>query len=140
MPQSRPESRGESVLAPITSACIKPLFGWLYLDAAGDRHRAGQRLPSRPWDWLVCILVESRATQKLHPSALAPAHGPERNTIAGENSPYLHRYYERIRTRRGTGKAIIALARKFLSIIYHTLKKNWIFEDFPNFVLAEAKA
>src|SRR5579863_8011708 len=59
--------------------------------------------------------------------------------IAKRYSPYLNRYYERIRARRGTGKAIIALARKFLGIIYHTLKNNWIFEDFPNFVLAEAK-
>src|SRR5215470_17410344 len=32
--------------------------------------------------------------------------------IAKRYSPYLHRYYERIRARRGTGKAIIALARK----------------------------
>jgi hypothetical protein len=38
---------------------------------------------------------------------------------------------------RGTGKAIIALARKLLRIIYRTLKNNWVFEDFPNFVLAE---
>lgn len=60
--------------------------------------------------------------------------------IAKRYSPYLNRYYERLRARRGTGKAIIALARKFLSIIYYTLKNNWIFEDFPNFVLAEAKA
>ena len=60
--------------------------------------------------------------------------------IAKRYSPYLHRYYERLRARRGTGKAIIALARKFLGIIYHTLKNNWVFEDFPNFVLAEAKA
>jgi transposase len=59
--------------------------------------------------------------------------------IAKRYSPYLHRYYERIRARRGTGKAIITLARKFLSIIYYTLKNNWIFEDFPNFVLVEAK-
>lgn len=58
--------------------------------------------------------------------------------IAKRYSPYLDRYYERIRARRGTGKAIIALARKFLGVIYHTLKNNWIFEDFPNFVLAEA--
>jgi len=36
------------------------------------------------------------------------------------------------------GKAIIALARKFLGVIYRTLKNNWVFEDFPNFVLAEA--
>ena len=37
----------------------------------------------------------------------------------------------------GAGKAIIALARKFLGIIYRTLKNKWVFEDFPNFVLAE---
>jgi transposase len=59
--------------------------------------------------------------------------------IAKRYSPYLQQFYERIRARRGTGKAIIALARKLLGIIYHTLKNNWIFEDFPNFVLAEVK-
>ena len=35
------------------------------------------------------------------------------------------------------GKAIIATARKFLGIIYLTLKNKWVFADFPNFVLAE---
>lgn len=60
--------------------------------------------------------------------------------IAKRYSPYLANYYERIRGRRGTGRAIIALARKLLGIIYHTLKKNWVFQDFPNFVLREAKA
>jgi transposase len=58
--------------------------------------------------------------------------------IAQRYSPYLKRHYEKIKARRGTGKAIIALARKLLSIIYRTLKNNWVFEDFPNFVLAEA--
>ena len=58
--------------------------------------------------------------------------------IAQRYSPYLKRYYEKIKGRRGTGKAIIALARKLLGIIYRTLKNNWIFKDFPNFVLAEA--
>ena len=57
--------------------------------------------------------------------------------IAQRYSPYLKRYYEKIKARRGTGKAIIALARKLLGIIYRTLKYNWVFEDFPNFVLAE---
>ena len=47
------------------------------------------------------------------------------------------RYYEQVKARRGTGKAIIALAPKLLGIIYRTLKKKWVFEDFPNFVLAE---
>lgn len=60
--------------------------------------------------------------------------------IAKRYSPYLANYYEGIRRRRGTGRAIIALARKFLGIIYRTLKNDWIFEDFPNFALREATA
>lgn len=52
-------------------------------------------------------------------------------------SPYLRQYYERIKGRRGSGKALIAVARKFLGIIYRTLKHGWRFTDFPNFVLAE---
>jgi transposase len=60
--------------------------------------------------------------------------------IAKRYSPYLGNYYECIRSRRGTGRAIIALARKLLGIIYHTLKNNWVFEDFPKFILREAAA
>lgn len=56
--------------------------------------------------------------------------------VAKRYSPYLRQYYERIKRHRGSGKAIIATARKFLGIIYQTLKNNWIFEDFPNFVIA----
>jgi transposase len=57
--------------------------------------------------------------------------------IAQRYSPYLKTYFEKMKARRGSGKAIVALARKFLGIIYRTLKNNWVFEDFPNFVLAE---
>jgi transposase len=57
--------------------------------------------------------------------------------IAKRYSPYLHDYHERIKARRGGAKANIALARKFLGIIYKTLKNDWIFEDFPNFKIAE---
>lgn len=57
--------------------------------------------------------------------------------IAQRYSPYLKTYYEKMKSRRGTGKAIVALARKFLGVIYRTLKNKWVFEDFPNFVLAE---
>jgi transposase len=57
--------------------------------------------------------------------------------IAANYSPYLKKFYERVKARRGAGKAIIALARKFLGIIYRTLKNKWVFADFPNFVLAE---
>lgn len=55
--------------------------------------------------------------------------------IAKKYSPYLRSYYEKIKAKRGSGKAIIATARKLLGIIFNALKNNWIFEDFPNFVL-----
>jgi transposase len=57
--------------------------------------------------------------------------------VAAQYSPYLKRFYEQVKARRGAGKAIIALAKKFLGIIYRTLKNKWVFKDFPNFVLAE---
>ena len=50
-------------------------------------------------------------------------------------SPYLRKFYLRLKTKKGSGKAIIATSRKLLGIIYQTLKNDWIFEDFPNFVL-----
>jgi hypothetical protein len=58
--------------------------------------------------------------------------------VAKRYSPYLAQHYDRIQSHKGAGKAIIAVAGKFLSIIYRTLKNNWVFVDFPNFVLAEA--
>lgn len=57
--------------------------------------------------------------------------------VAMKYSEYLRSFYQKVKARRGSGKAMIATARKFLGIIYRTLKNNWIFEDFPNFVLAE---
>ncbi|API58031.1 hypothetical protein BSL82_18830 (plasmid) [Tardibacter chloracetimidivorans] len=48
-------------------------------------------------------------------------------------SPYLKGYHNRIRERRGFGKAIIATARKLLTIIYDTLKNGWVFNDFTQF-------
>lgn len=56
--------------------------------------------------------------------------------IAQRYSPYLKRFYERIKSRRGGGKAKIALARKLVKIVYDTLKNNWVFDDFPSFSLA----
>lgn len=48
-------------------------------------------------------------------------------------SPYLRSFYLRIKERRGAGKAIIATARKLLTIIYDTLKNGWVFNDFTQF-------
>ncbi|MCP4713381.1 MAG: IS110 family transposase [Planctomycetes bacterium] len=58
--------------------------------------------------------------------------------VATRYSPYLRHYYDRIKKHRGSGKAIIATARKFLGIIYNTLINDWGFEDFPDFVLADS--
>jgi transposase len=56
--------------------------------------------------------------------------------IAKRYSPYLHSFYEHIKSTLGAGKAIIATARKLLNTIFHTLKNNWVFEDFTQFKLS----
>jgi transposase len=58
--------------------------------------------------------------------------------IAKRYSPYLHKFFEKVKARRSAGKAIIATARKLLGIIYHTLKEKWMFADFTNFVLVKS--
>lgn len=55
--------------------------------------------------------------------------------IAIKKSPYLREYYFRLKAKKGSGKAIIATARKLLGIIYRTLKNNWVFEDFSKYKL-----
>lgn len=55
--------------------------------------------------------------------------------IAIRYSPYLRNFYLRLKAKKGSGKAIIATSRKLLGIIYQTLKNDWVFEDFPNFVI-----
>jgi len=57
--------------------------------------------------------------------------------VASKFSAYLKQFYDSVKARRGSGKAKIALARKFLTVIYHTLKHDWLFTDFPNFVKTE---
>jgi len=56
--------------------------------------------------------------------------------VAIRYSPYLRAFYEQVKARRGSGKAIIATSRKLLGIIYNTLKHHWVFEDFTTFKLA----
>jgi len=55
--------------------------------------------------------------------------------IAIRYSPYLREFYDKIKNKRGSGKAIIATSRKMLGVIYKTLKNNWVFEDFTQFKL-----
>lgn len=55
--------------------------------------------------------------------------------IAIRYSEYLRTFYNRLKAKKGSGKAIIATARKLLTIIYNTLKNNWVFDDFKTFTL-----
>ena len=55
--------------------------------------------------------------------------------VAIRYSPRLRAFYDRIKAKKGSGKAIIATAKKLLNIIYYTLKENIIFEDFTNGVI-----
>lgn len=55
--------------------------------------------------------------------------------IAKRYNVYLFKFHEKVKARRGGAKANIALARKFLEIIYRILKNKWIFEDFTQFKL-----
>lgn len=55
--------------------------------------------------------------------------------IAKRFSPYLAAFHERIKRKKGGGKANIALARKLLGIVYRTLRNDWVFEDFPAYRL-----
>ena len=57
--------------------------------------------------------------------------------MAIKYSNYLRRFYDKLKAKKGSGKAIIAPARKFLGIIYRALKNNWVFADFPNWVPVE---
>ena len=57
--------------------------------------------------------------------------------VAIHRHPDLHRFYERIKARRGSGKAIIATARKLLGLVYFTLVNDIVWADCANGVVAE---
>jgi transposase len=121
---------------------IGPLTGSILLSVIGDIHDFADEGKLAAYFGIVPRVSKSNETEhtgritkrgsKLGRTALVQCA-----LIAQRYSPYLKHYYEKIKARRGTGKAIIALARKLLGIIYRTLKYNWVFADFPNFVLAE---
>jgi len=56
--------------------------------------------------------------------------------IAIRYNMYLRSFYFKLKAKKGSGKAIIATARKLLTIVYRTLKNDWVFEDFNRFKLA----
>jgi transposase len=122
-------------IGKITSAILLSVIG--NIDDFPDEHRLASYFGIVP---RVSNSNQTERSGRIHKrgSKLGRTALVQSALIAANYSPYLKQFYERIKARRGTGKAIIALARKFLGIIYRTLKNKWVFEDFPNFVLAEA--
>ena len=49
--------------------------------------------------------------------------------IAGKRNTYLSAWYWRIKQKKGAKKAIVALARKLLAIIYTMLKQGTLFDE-----------
>jgi len=58
--------------------------------------------------------------------------------VAIKYSPYLRSFYERLKSKKGSGKAIIATARKLLGTIYMLLSEDLMFEDFEAGVIVKA--
>lgn len=56
--------------------------------------------------------------------------------IAIRYNGYLRSFYDRLKTKKGSGKAIIATSRKLLAIIYRALKYDLVYEDFNRYQLA----
>jgi len=123
---------------------IGPLTGSILLSVIGDIHDFADEGKLAAYLGIVPRVSKSNETERTgritkRGSKLGRTALVQCALIAQRYSPYLQRYYQRMKAQtHSTGKAIIALARKLLGIIYRTLKNNWVFEDFPNFVLAEA--
>jgi len=56
--------------------------------------------------------------------------------IAIRYNAYLRTFYDRLKAKKGSGKAIIATSRKLLGIIYRALKYDLVYEDFNRYQLA----
>jgi transposase len=79
------------------------------------------------------VCINGRITKK--GSKLVRTTLVQCSLIAIRYSKYLCDFYNKIKSQKGSAKAIIATARKLLNTIFYTLKKDWIFEDFSNFKL-----
>ena len=52
--------------------------------------------------------------------------------VSIKHNEVLKQFYSKLRANKGHGKAIIATARKLLTLIFYTLKNSWYFTDFVN--------
>lgn len=122
---------------------IGTLSGTILLSVIGDINDFSSEKKLASYLGLVPRVDQSNATVKYgaitkRGNSLGRTALVQCSLIAIRFSPYLRAFYDRIKSAKGSGKAIIATARKLLGIVYHTLKNGWVFDDFPNFVIRAA--
>jgi transposase len=117
---------------------IGPLTGSILLSVIGDIHDFADEGKLAAYFGIVPRVSHSNETERSgritkRGSKLGRTALVQCALIAQRYSPYLKRFYEKTKARRGTGKAIIALARKLLGIVYRTLKKQLGVRRFSQF-------
>jgi len=128
----------------VSIAGIGPLSATVLLTVIGDVHRFSDEGKLASYLGIVPRVSDSNESQhrgritKLG-SKLARTSLVQCGLIAKKYSPYLASFHERIKKRKGGGKANIALARKLLGIVYRTLKNGWEFSDFGNYQLKDGR-
>ena len=116
---------------------IGPVSAAVLLSAIGDIRDFSDPGRLSAYLGLVPRVTNSNETERSghitkHGNKLARTALVQCALIAKRYSSYLQQFYQRIQRRRGGGKANIALARKFLGVIYHTLKNNWATGSTPD--------
>jgi len=122
---------------------IGALSGTILLSVIGDIQDFPSEKKLASYFGLVPRVDQSNSTTKYgaitkRGSAMGRTALVQCSLIAIRFSPYLRAFYDRIKAAKGSGKAIIATARKLLGIVYQTLKNDWIFEDFAAFQIKAA--
>jgi len=123
---------------------IGPLSATVLLTVIGDVRRFADESRLASYLGIVPRVSDSNLTEhrgritKLG-SKLARTTLVQCGLIAKKYNSYLASFHERIKKRKGGGKANIALARKLLGIVYRTLMNRWEFADFANYRLKDGR-
>lgn len=112
--------------------------GAILLSVIGDinKFESGKKLAS--YFGIVPIVKQSGDKERhgritKHGSRLGRATLVQCTLVAIKYSPYIREFYDKLKRKKGSGKAIIATAHKLLDIIYDTLKYKRVFVDFKNY-------
>lgn len=122
---------------------IGAISGTILLSLIGDIHDFASEKQLAAYFGIVPRVSDSNTTIR-HGSITKRGTSLGRHTlvlctwVATTRSLYLRRFYQRLKERKNSGKAIVATSRKLLSIIYKTLKHDWVFENFGTFEIKVA--